>query len=210
MTNVRPLPTLSPNNPDGFHQRRGERIEQKTIEIGEAESLDFITESTLVGCDLHILRGGRSVNLFGCTFERSIFRARRELKNVRFTGMTLRGCTFLGRYVGCGFGNKEPHELGEVRGCDFSQATRFHLCEFLDGADTSSMLWPRWPHIVITDLPRSAGAWRKLDLPEELRIVQEVIADGSARAVTLYLPAETNRAEELRPVFASQSYIVIA
>jgi uncharacterized protein YjbI with pentapeptide repeats len=86
----------------------------RTIEIGKAESLDFITESTLVGCDLHILRGGRSVNLFGCTFDRSTFRARRELKNVRFTGMTLRGCTFLGRYVGCGFGNVSVHGSDSV------------------------------------------------------------------------------------------------
>ena len=37
------LDVLSPNNPDGFHQRQNERIERKVIEIGKRKFQDFIT-----------------------------------------------------------------------------------------------------------------------------------------------------------------------
>jgi hypothetical protein len=204
------LDILPPNNPDGFHRRRGERIERKTVEIGKGRYMDFITDSTLVECDIRILCGARSVNLFGSTFERCAFRPRQEMKNLRFTGMTIRDCAFLGKYTGCRFGAEDPDHAGLVRDCDFFQARLFHLCDFLGGVDVGSLRWPPWPHIVVTDLPRSASEWLRLKLPEELRIIQRVIADGTlARAVTLYLPAKTARAEELRDLFASQSYIII-
>jgi hypothetical protein len=206
------LDILPPNHPDGFHQRRAERIEQKTIEIGKAQCQDFITDSILIGCDIRILCGAGSVNLFGSTFERCTFRPRREMKNLRFTGMAVRDSTFVGRYTGCRFGKDQEDQVADVRSCDFSGVSLFHLCDFLDGADVGTMRWPPWPHIIVTDLPRSRGAWLKLKLPDEMRVVQEVIGDEDtlSRAVTLYLPAETDRADELRELLASQSYIRIA
>jgi hypothetical protein len=205
------LEILPPNNPEGFHQRRGERIERRCIEIGKAKCQDFITESTLVECDIRILCGAGSVNLFASKFERCTFRPRREMKNLRFVGMTLRECTFLGRYSGCRFGNIEPQDAGAVTDCDFSQASLFHLCDFLAGAEIASIKWPSWPHIIVTDLERSAPAWRSLKLPEELQIVQQTIGQAPpAKAVTLYLPAETERAAELRAVFSAQPYIIVA
>lgn len=82
--------------------------------------------------------------------------------------------------------------------------------KFLEGVDVGSLRWPGWPHIVVTDLPRSRKDWLGLDLPEELRLIQEVIGreESLAHAATLFLPAETQRAEELRELLASQSYIL--
>jgi hypothetical protein len=202
---------LPPNHPDGFHQRRGERIAQKTIEIGKAKFQDFITRSTLVECDLRILCSAGSVNLFESTFERCVFHPRRELRNLRLTGLKLRACQFFGRYVGCRFGNEDENEASEVRNCDFSQANLFHLCDFLDGADVESLKWPAWPHIVVTDLPQSRRDWLRLTLPEELRIIQEVIGaeDSLARAVSVFLPSETQRYQELRELLESQTYIAV-
>lgn len=208
-TNPR-LTVLPPNHPGGFHQRRDERIEHKVVEIGKGKAQDFITRSTLVGCELRVSCGAGSVNLYESTFERCTFRPRREMKNLRLTGMNFRACTFLGRYSGCRFGNESEKDASDVRDCDFSRASLFHLCDFLDGTDPGSMAWPGWPHVVVTDLPRSRRAWLRLELPEEMRIVQQVIGetDSLSRAVTLYLPAETDRPEELRELLASQSYII--
>ncbi len=205
------LDVLSPNSPDGFHQRRDERIERKALEIGNEKFQDFITRSTLVECEIRILCGASSVNLFESTFERCTFRPRREMKNLRFTGVNLRGCTFLGKYSGCRFGNESENDESDVRDCDFSKANLFHLCDFLEGADVGSLRWPGWPHIVVTDLPRSRKAWLGLKLPKQMRVVQEVIGeqDSLSRAVTLFLPAETDHADELRELLAPQSYIII-
>jgi hypothetical protein len=206
------LDVLPPNMPEGFHERRAERIEHKRIEIGKVKFQDFITRSTLTDCEIAILCGASSVNLFESTFERCTFQPRREMRNLRFTGMNLRACTFLGKYTGCRFGNESADDSSDVRDCDFSQATLFHLCDFLDGVDVTSLRWPSWPHIVITDLPQSRRAWLKLKLPKDMRIIQEVIGeeDSLSRAVTLYLPAETKHPDELRELLMSQSYIVIS
>ena len=212
MTKKSQLDALPPNNPNGFHQRRDERIERKAIEIGNGKFQDFITRCTLVECEIRILCGANSVNLFESTFERCTFRPRREIKNLRFTGMKLRGCTFLGKYTGCRFGNESEKDESDVRDCDFSKASWFHLCDLLDGADVDSFGWPVWPHIVVTDLPRSRQAWLHLKLPKEMRVLQEVIGkdDSLSRAVTLFLPAETDHADGLRELLASQSYIIIS
>lgn len=205
------LDVLPPNMPEAFHKRRDERIERKSIEIGRGKFQDFVTGCTLVECDVRILCGASSVNLFRSTFVRSTFRPRRELKNLRFTDMSLLSCTFLGRYSGCRFGNERKEHESDIRDCDFSKTGLFDLCDFLDGADISSQRWPGWPHIVVTDLPRSCRSWLRLKLPEEMRVVQEVIGseDSLSHAVTLFLPAHTDRAEDLRELFASQSYVII-
>jgi hypothetical protein len=203
---------LPPNDPEGHHDRRGERIERKTIEIGKGEWNDFLTHCTVVECHLRIVCGARSVNLFNSTFERCTFDPRRELKNLPFSGITLRDCTFLGKYCGCRFGNEDEDDACEVRGCDFSQAKLFHLCDFLDGVDVGSLRWPPWPHIAVTDLPQHRKQWLRLKLPKEMRIVQDVIGDDEmpCKACTLYLPAETDHLEELRPLLAAQHYITIS
>lgn len=212
MAKAPPFGVLRPNQREGHHQRRGERIERKTIEIGKAKCMDFITDSTLIECDIHIFCGTRSVNLFGSIFERCTFRPRREMKNLGFTSMVLRDCTFLGKYTGARFGRELAQQVVDIRRCDFSATRLFHLCDFVDGVDIESLRWPPWPHVVVTDLPRSRRSWLKLKLPEEMRLTQKVIGEEESlsKAVTIFLPAETERIEEVRELLESQSYIIIA
>jgi hypothetical protein len=201
---------LLPNAPDGSHQRRGERIERKRIDIGKSKIMDAIFECTLVDCEIHIHCGASSVSLFDSTLEHCSFHPKREMKGLRFTSLRLIGCKFFGKYSGCRFGNEDDGQSASADSCDFSQATLFHLCDFLAGADVGSMKWPPWPHIVVTDLPRSAPAWLGLRLPEELRIVQQVVGEAASfsKAVTIFLPAKTAPAEDLRQLLLSQSYVV--
>jgi hypothetical protein len=204
------LELLPPNLPEGYHRRQGERIERRAIEIGKGKFQDFITNSCLVECELRILCGASHVNLFESTFEGCTFKPRREMKNLRLTGMKFSRCAFLGKYTGCRFGDLDESDDSDVRDCDFSQANLFHLCDFLRGVDVDSLRWPGWPHVVVADLPRSRQDWVRLELPEELRGIQAIIGreESLAHAVTLFLPAETERAEELRELLASQSYIL--
>lgn len=202
---------LLPNAPDGSHQRRGERIERRRIDIGKSKIMDMIFNCTLVDCEIHIHCGARSVNLFDSTFKDCSFHPKRELKGLRFTSVRLKGCKFFGKYSGCRFGNEDDDEQSaSADGCDFSEATLFHLCDFLPGADSGSMKWPPWPHVVVTGLRQSASAWRKLRLPEELALVQQVIGDAErfSNAVTIFLPVYGAPTEDLRQLLLSQRYVV--
>jgi hypothetical protein len=190
-------------------ERQGERIERRLVELGKGKFMDSIIDCTLVECEIRIHRGASSVILAGSTFERCAFRPRREIKSLRFTTMTLRNCSFFGKYSGCRFGKEMPEQTPEIRDCDFSPATYFHLCDFRDVAELGSLVFPPWPHIVVTDLPKSRQSWLSLKFPDEMQIVQKVIGDSFSSAVTLFLPAETYQAESLRDLLASESYILI-
>jgi len=205
---------LPPNEPEGFHRRRDERIAERTLELGRGKFLDILLDCQLSDCELRILGPAKCLNLRGSTLERCLFRPRKQLRNHRFTNANLRDCKFLGKYRGCRFGRELDDRLGTATGCDFSQAVLWHLCDFWPGAEVETFRLPPWPHVLVTDLPRSRADWLGLKLPPELRIVQEGIGaeDSLAHAVSLYLPAVSEhflseRAEELRELFSSRSYL---
>ena len=107
------------------------------------------------------------------------------MKNLRFTGMAIRNCTFVGKYTGCRFGRELEDQVADIRGLRFLRCGPVHLRDFRDGADVGTMCWPPWPHIVVTDLPHCA--WLRLKLPDKMRIVQQVLGneDSLSRAVSL-------------------------
>jgi hypothetical protein len=167
---------LPPNNGD-HHKWFGERIERKTIDLGRGQFLDAFAGCTLVDCEFRVWRAPRGVSLRGSTLRQCTFATRREMRNLRFTSVTLDRCTFVGKYIGSRFGKDRDEDTADIRGCDFSGASMFHLCDFLPGADLDSLRWPCWPHVVVTGLPVSGGAWKSLKLPEEFRIIQQVIGN---------------------------------
>jgi hypothetical protein len=205
------LELLPPNQPEGHHNWNHAKVERKRIEIGKASYLDFINDSTVAECELRISCGSRGVNLARSTFVRCTFRVARELRNHGFTWMNLQDCSFFGKYQGCRFGSEFDDQPADIQRCDFSQVKLFQHCDFLKGADVDSMKMPPWPHVLVTDLPRSSKAWLRLKLPDTMRVVQKVIGEtGLHQAASIYLPAETERPDDLRELLEKQSYIRIA
>lgn len=202
---------VSPNDENENIKLINDYFEGKSIEIGKAKYQDFITDCTLKNCELRIRCGAGSVNLFGSKFYDCVFRPSKEMKNLRFTDVFLYNCYFKGRYSGCRFGADMDKNEAIVKGCDFSEVKLFHLCDFLRGADVESCKFPPWPHIVVTDLKNSRKDWLGLELPENLRIVQDVVGDEDqlSSAVTIHLPSVNKDYEQLKDVFSSRSYILI-
>ena len=130
--------------PDGHHQIEGETITGKIIEIGTGEFVDFIYGGTVLDdCEIRILCGAQSVQIFNATIRNSIIKTRRELKSLQLLDVHFDGCKFLGKYSGCRFGQLTPQNTGTIVNCDFS-AARLDLCDFYSGADIDSLVFPPW------------------------------------------------------------------
>lgn len=208
MTSAEEKEKLPPNGSHGEHNWRGVTITGKIIEIGKSDVYDSIFDCRLVDCVIRTFSGARGVAIFSSTLISCTFEAKKELKNLGFLDLVIRDCTFLGKYSGCRFGSTEEDGHAEVTGCDFSKAKLFDLCDFLEGANVSSLTLPPWPHITITDIPANRSRWMSLILPQSLRVIQEVIGeDGAHNAVSLYLPAHCEEYEDLRAILDAEDYI---
>jgi hypothetical protein len=200
---------LPPNGDSGEHQWRGITLTGKIIELGKSDILDSIYDCLLIDCLIRTYRSARGISFCECTLVSCTFEAKKELRNLRFTDLKMQDCTFLGRYVGCRFGNEDEDGDAEVSGCDFSKAKLFDLCDFLEGADVSTMTLPAWPHITVTNLESNRDRWISLVLPESLQSIQRVVGDpdGIATSVSIYLPAHCADFENLRAIFEGEDYI---
>ena len=202
--------TLSPNMAQGYHKVRGATIQNKRVEIGNSKFLDFLTDCRFEDCIIRINCGAQGINLFQSTFVNCVIWPARRMNNVRFTGLQFEICTFKGSYSGCRFGNEKLEDVSELTNCDFSQVKQLHLCDFLGDLHLQTCIWPQWPHIIITDMPAQADDWRGIDFPDEMRLVQKIVADGgpNTNAVSLYLPNETAAFASLKPLLESKPYIL--
>ena len=200
---------LPPNGSHGEHHLRDVTLAGKTIEIGKSDVYDSIFDCQLVNCTIRTFRGARGVSIADCTLESCTIEAKKELKNLRLTRLIMRDCTLLGRYTGCRFGGEDADERAEITGCDFSKAKLFDLCDFLYGADVSSLTLPVWPHITITGVATNRSRWMALPLPKSLHVLQGVVGyeNSIANAVSIYLPAHYAQYEDLRDVFDGEDYI---
>ena len=205
------LDKLLPIEGEDHHNIKGLTVENKTIEIGNGKFQDFIVESTLINCVIRIKCGANHVNIFNSSLIDCVIWPSRQMNNLRFTGLEMVGCTFKGAYSGCRFGNEDENQNSNIRECDFSQAKKFDLCNFLGGSDVESCKFPTWPHIVVTDLPSSKNDWLSLELTDDFRLIQEVICDEDSisNAATIYLPEELEGYEVYRDLLESKSYILI-
>lgn len=203
---------LIPNQADGSHAIKNQTIEHKKIEIGNGEYLDVISGSTIINCEIRIKCSAAGINFFDSTFIDCTIWPGKEIKNLRLSSVTMNNCVFKGKYTGCRFGKDLPEKNSEIKNCDFSQVKLLHLCDFLDGADITECKFPSWPHILITELPKYRENWLNLDLPPDMKLIQEIIGeeDSLAKAVTIYLPLVTDDCESLRSKLESESYVSIS
>lgn len=202
---------LPPAEGQDHHTLRGLTIENKIIEIGNGTYQDIIHSSTLINCTLRIRCAADGVNIFDSSLINCTIWPARQMNNLRLTGLELIDCTFKGKYRGCRFGSEHSDQSSNLTGCDFSQARLFDLCDFLDGCDVHSCHFPVWPHLVVTGLPESAPDWLTIDFPQSFRTTQRIIGqqEGPSVAVSVYLPARLERADDYKELLTSRPYLLV-
>lgn len=198
--------------PNDHHNIDGGTISGKIIEIGTGPAQDFICGGALLDdCELRILCGANSVNLFNVTIRNSIIKTRRELKNLPFLDVQFDGCKFLGKYSGCRFGQLESKNIGSIANCDFGEA-QLDLCDFLSGSDVDSLVFPSWPHVVVRRPDDWRDEWLAIPFPEDFLDTQEIVVDPEmvpSEAIVIYLPADCPDHDSMRATLAGYENIII-
>jgi hypothetical protein len=146
---------LPPNNKDlNLHELRYQKIQRKKIEIGKGlnGTVDALGESNFKHCDLRIRMGGRytAVATRKCTFDNCLIWPDR-IQNIPKWDAEFRNCAFKGKY--------EARFVGAVQNCDFSQAT-LKSGHFMHNSSLGRVVWPGFPHIIISHSPDNLADWR--------------------------------------------------
>lgn len=194
-------PVLEPTGPTRAHKLDGARVEGRTIHLGRSRFIDTLVRTTFVDCTLRIHCGASALTIADCQFERCTFWPAKDMRNLRLESSVLTDCTFEGRYVGARFGRA-------VSGCDFSEARLFDLCEFDDGADIESCVFPGWPHVTILSPFTHRATLEALPVAADLALMLDVIAEPSdTAACTMHVPSYQPDAELVRACFADLPFV---
>ena len=201
---------LPPDSVKDRHDIRGMAIRGSIIEIGKGQYQDFISESVLEDCEIRIFCGASNVNIFRTTLINCEIRPKKEMKNLRLTDVNIDGCIFHGRYTGLRLGSEDPERNVSIRNCDFTLA-KLRGTDFLPGVDIESMRLPTWPHITVINVAQHRASWLALQLPDSMKILQEIIGepDQWALAVTLLLTDYVDNPDDWSSTFAGLKYVRI-
>lgn len=190
----------------------------KTLDLGNHGENDLICGGAfLINCVLDIQGTAFTVtdaNLLNCRIK-----VRDHISNVRFVETVFERCVFEGTYIGCRFGFRRGESSSPnayFRMCDFSNA-KLDLCDFFVG-DVDSIIWPRWPNIVVLNPQLNKQDWLSIEFPDELRGMKEVVAgealnsktaDNEPQAITVDLAKhETFDPDKILPLVQNKPYIV--
>jgi hypothetical protein len=141
----KPLPILHPNDARyGIHIYRDEIIEGKRVEIGAGQIADQFLGTTFIDCEIRLRSSGHAT---GVIISQSVFNncAILPLRIQRITNLkaSFEKCVFKGTY--------EIEFSNDVLSCSFVEAKLNHALFFKPIA-LDSVAFPKWPHIVISQL----------------------------------------------------------
>lgn len=147
-------------------------IERERLELRDKDTLYFLGPNlTLRSCVLRLQVPASRLNLFGLRLIDCSLEVKRELKNLNWYKVDLRGCRFTGRLSGCDFGHwPDPvllhREVGNIEHCDFT-AAHLHGCRFVR-CDPSTLRFPPWPCFTILEPRRRWREFAAIPWPGEL------------------------------------------
>lgn len=112
---------------------------------------------------------------------------RRSLTNYQFDNAHFDGVRFVGRFVGCDFGDWDTTVKASIARCTFEEAT-LDACRFLN-CDAGNIVFPAWPCFVVHDPSRAREYVESQQWPIELGLVLNVITRNESACVASCLDA---------------------
>ncbi len=143
------------------------------MELSDRNALYYLGPNLLLrSCTLVLKVPASRLLLPGAKFIDCSLEVKRDLKNLTWFKVHLKGCRFTGRLVSCDFGH-DPYpspplrQVGGIEDCDFT-AAHIHACRFV-GCDPSTLRFPRWPYFTLLDPVRRirelASSWPRETRP---------------------------------------------
>lgn len=143
----------------GIHKRFSSKIKGKKLEIGRGQGADSFGGSEFEDCEIRIYSGGRStgVMLDDCHFNNCLIWASKK-QIIPTWQASFKECVFKGKY--------EVRFPSKVEDCDFSIAT-LYSASFQQSEALGKVIWPQYPHVIISDAISNYQDWKKIPKPKE-------------------------------------------
>jgi hypothetical protein len=148
-------------------------LENERLELRDRDALYFLGPGfNLRSCALVLRVPARCLNLHGLQLVDCTVEVKKELKNLAWYAVHLKGCRFTGSMFGCDFGNYPDYvfplrDVGSIEHCDFT-AAHLHACRFV-GCDPSTLRFPLWPSFTILEPYRRWREFASILWPREIR-----------------------------------------
>ena len=190
---------LPPNNEQfNIHKRVGSKISGQKIEIGKGQAVDEFNRSEFEDCEIRIHSGGRYTgNTFHeCKFKNCLIWASKK-QIIPTWHSSFESCLFKGKY--------EVRFPGPVTDCDFSLAT-LNSANFQQDTSLGNVVWPKYPHIVITDAISNYSDWQTIEKPKEFnKFIYHPRTKGNV--IVINLDDAVNEPEEFWAQIKDKSYV---
>jgi len=191
--------TLPINNEQfNIHQRMGSKISGKKVEVGKGQAVDEFIRSEFEDCEIRIHSGGRYTgNTFHeCNFKNCLIWASKK-QIIPTWHSSFENCVFKGKY--------EVRFPGPIVDCDFSLAT-LNSANFQQDTTLGNVVWPKYPHIVITDALSNYEDWSAVEKPNEFnKYIYHPRTKG--RVIVINLADAVDDPEELWEKIKDKSYV---
>ncbi|HCG5296637.1 TPA: hypothetical protein NJZ52_004399 [Vibrio parahaemolyticus] len=191
--------TLATNNDQfNIHKRVDSKISGQKIEVGKGQAVDEFNRSEFEDCEIRIHSGGRytSSTFHKCKFKKClIWSSRKQI--IPTWDSSFENCLFKGKY--------EVRFPGPLIDCDFSMAT-LNSANFQQEATLGETVWPKYPHIVISDALNNYEDWKEIEKPKELnKFIYHPKTKG--RVIVINLADAVNEPEKFWEIIKDKSYI---
>ncbi len=190
---------LPPNDlVNQIHEHRNCQIVGKKIEIGKGKACDVLNNVEFIDCEIRIHSSGRitKVATFNSSFKNCYIWAH-KIQNIPTWESSFDQCIFKGKY--------EVRFPGIIKDCDFSLATLNSVC-FQQDQSLGNVIWPKYPHIVVSDVIANFEDWKTIDKPKELnRFIVSPKTKG--KVVVINLAAAVNDPDAFWEVLKEKNYV---
>ena len=189
-------------------------LQGETINIASKENFVLRNGSVLQDCQITNRATSRYLLFVQSVIEGGSFSTKVRLNELRWLRVKLHGVSFKGKFVGNDFGTRaETYEnLGEVRDCDFTEAS-VHYCRFFNCDIASNKFAPN--HIIIPQNASVSSRLLSLSWPENIRGIAEIYARSlddlsfSVADISVFSKDKKLTEDEIRQAFGRVEGIVI-
>ncbi|NRS50825.1 hypothetical protein [Brevibacillus sp. HB2.2] len=158
-------------------------LSSQTIELERDQVSILGPKLELHNCTVISETDGRGMVYAGLRMHGGIFDQKQALRDFHFQGVHFLRVRFMGKYIGCDFGDWEDMDRSSVSECDFSSA-RLQDCRLLN-CDMKGILIPKWPCFCLLNPAEARDFVISQQWPKKIGLTLDIYTDSDRECVAI-------------------------
>ncbi|WP_018759775.1 hypothetical protein [Paenibacillus terrigena] len=159
-------------------------LSSQTIELERDQVSILGPKLELHNCTVISETDGQGMVFAGLRMHGGIFDQKQALRDFHFRGVHFLRVRFMGKYIGCDFGDWEDMDRSSVSECDFSSA-RLQDCRLLN-CDMKRIFIPKWPCFCLLDPAEARDFVISQQWPKKIGLILDIYTDSDRECVAVF------------------------